>query len=103
MVVSEEIEDISNGTSASVQILIKMYFICNDKRISDNNTYNEGGIGLCKMDSVKDHLIERGNCCESDKSSRFYILCIIDISLIICTLNPIGKLGKNDNNEEDKK
>ena len=60
-----------------------MYFICNDKRISNNNTYNEGGIGLCEMDSVKDYLIKRGNCYESDKSSRFYILYNIDISLVI--------------------
>ena len=27
-----------------LQISIKMCFICNDKRISDNNTKNEGGI-----------------------------------------------------------
>ena len=55
------------------------------------------------MDSVKEHSIERRNCYESDQSSRFYILCNIDISFIICTINPIGKLGKNDNNKEDKK
>lgn len=32
------------------QVLGKMYFIRNFKCIRDNRTYNEGGIGRCKLD-----------------------------------------------------
>ena len=49
-----------------------MCFTGNDKHISDNNTYNEGGIGGCEMDCVKEYLTERSNYYESEKSSRFY-------------------------------
>ena len=59
-----------------------MCFICNDERISDNNTYGEGGIERCEMDCAKEHLTERSKYYESGKSSWFYeaqcwfILCI---------------------------
>ena len=36
-----------------------MCFISNDKRISDNKTFNENSIGLCKMGSVQELLIEQ--------------------------------------------
>lgn len=36
----------------------KMYFICSDKRMSESNTYSEGGMGRFKIGCVKDHLIE---------------------------------------------
>ena len=41
-----------------LQILKKICFICNDKRIIDNNTYNKGGFGRCGMDFAKEHLNE---------------------------------------------
>ena len=45
-----------------LQILKKIYFISNDKRISSrvsgNILYNEGGIGQCEMDCVREHLTE---------------------------------------------
>lgn len=47
-----------------------MCFICNDKRISDNNTHSEGGIERLEMDYTKEHLVEWSKYCESDKSSR---------------------------------
>ena len=54
-----------------LQVLKRTCFIFNNKRISDNNTYNKGGIGRCEMDCVKDHLTERSRYYESDKNSRF--------------------------------
>ena len=61
-----------------------MYFICNDKRISDNTTLNEGVTGRSEMDFSKERLIERSKNYESDKKNRFYeascrfnILCYI--------------------------
>ena len=54
------------------QILKMMFFICNDERISDNNTCNEEAIGRCEIDCVKECLIERSKYFESDQSSRFY-------------------------------
>ena len=33
-----------------------MCFIYSEKRINDNNTYNEGGIGPCEMDWTRPYL-----------------------------------------------
>ena len=58
--VSEHKQDSCNSTShksfgTSVRFK-EMYFIWNDKHISDNSTSNEDGIGTCEMDFAKDHL-----------------------------------------------
>ena len=69
--------------SENEQILKKMCFICDDKHISDKNTYNKDGIGRCKMDDAKEHLNEQCKYYESGKNSwfcdaqcRFNNLCI---------------------------
>ena len=55
-----------------LQIFEKMSFICNDKRISDNNTYNEGSIEPCELDYPMEHLTEWSKYYEYDKSSWFH-------------------------------
>ena len=47
-------------------------YICNGKRISENTTYSEGVIGLCKINFANERLIERSKYYEYDKSSQFY-------------------------------
>ena len=42
-----------------LQILIKMCFICLNKRISDNDTYSDSFIGRCEMDCAKGRVNER--------------------------------------------
>ena len=54
-----------------LQIFYKMCFICNDKRISDTSTYNEGGTVRCKVDYAKEYLVEWSNYYKCDKSSQF--------------------------------
>ena len=49
-----------------LQLFYKMSFACNDKHFSDNNKYNEGGIGRCKMDYAKEYLIKRSKYCERE-------------------------------------
>ena len=51
------------------QSLKKMCFICNNILFSDNNIYNMGCIGHCKMDCAKERLIEWSKYYGSDKSS----------------------------------
>ena len=55
-----------------LRIFKNMCFICNDKSISDNNRYNEGGTGLCEMDCAKQPQIEHGKYFDCDKGNRFY-------------------------------
>ena len=38
-----------------------MGFICNDKRINDNDIYNEYGIRRSEIDYAKKYLIERSD------------------------------------------
>ena len=54
------------------QFFKKMCFICNDKRITDNNTYNEISTEPCEFDYAKEHLTESSTHYECDKSSWFY-------------------------------
>lgn len=49
-----------------------MCFICNDKYINDNNTYDESAIGRCKMSCARDRLVSCSKFGEIDKSSWFY-------------------------------
>ena len=51
-----------------LQIFKKMYFIYQNKRIGDNNTYNED---VCKMDCAKESLTEWSKYYGKNKSSRF--------------------------------
>ena len=69
--VSEKNKGISVRLAEHLQIFYKMRFICNDKRINENNTYNEGGTGRCEMNCHK-CFIERSKYYESDKSSRLF-------------------------------
>ena len=61
--VSKQNEDISTSASSkSCRISTnfkKMYFICKDKLVSDNNTCKEGSIGRCKMYCDKQNLMEQ--------------------------------------------
>ena len=55
-----------------LQIFKKMWFICNDEYVSENNRNNEGGIGRCEINCSKHY--------ESYKSNRFYkALCRFNI------------------------
>ena len=56
----------------NLQHFKKMSFICNDKRISDNNTNSEAVIGRCDMNCAKKHLIDRSKHYEAPY--RFNIL-----------------------------
>ena len=50
---SQQNEDISTSTFRNFRRLFtyfkKLCAICNNKRVSDNNIYNEGSIGRCKI------------------------------------------------------
>ena len=46
--------------------------IINDERILENNTYNQGVIELCELDSAKMHFIEFSKSYEIDKHRWFY-------------------------------
>ena len=63
--VSEQNEDISTSTSpksrSTLQNLKKMCFICNGKRMSESNTYSEGGIGRFEMGCAKSLAIKIHN------------------------------------------
>ena len=48
-----------------------IFFVCNHKSISDNNTCNEGATGRCEIDCAKECLVERSKYFESVQSSRF--------------------------------
>ena len=58
-VVLEQNEDISDSPSYASRRTStnykKIYFLCNNKCIGDNSTYNEGGIGLFEMDRTIEH------------------------------------------------
>ena len=79
-----------------------MCFISNDKRISDNNTYIERGIGQCEMQFYE---ISRKFNILCNK--QFFDLCAVDIyydkySNIKYNMSPIEKSDKNHNNKEGK-
>ena len=74
-----------------LQILKKMRFICNDKRISDNNTCNcnEGVTGPREIDCAKERFIEILNIMEVTRAVGFMkrrvglIFFVIDSHLIL--------------------
>ncbi len=47
-------------------------FVCDSERDSNNNKYNEGGLGCCSVESAQTGLIERKNIYMKDLSHRFY-------------------------------
>lgn len=72
---SEQNENISTSASRSSRRTLtnskNVFFVCNDKSISDNNTCNEGATGRCEIDCAKECLIERSKYFESEPSSQF--------------------------------
>ena len=71
--VSEENVNISNGTSHKSNVSTsQMCLISNDKCISNNSTYNKGGIGCCEMGCDKEQLVERSKYRESDHHYYYY-------------------------------
>ena len=46
---------LSVSLAEHLNIFLKIFFICNNKCISENNTYNEGGIGRWEIDCSMEH------------------------------------------------
>ena len=86
-----------------------MSFICNDKHISGNITYNEDGIGTCEKDCAKEHLFERSKHMTKAVAflkfsvdliffvtvNRLIFLLPIYIIISLVTLNAVSILLKN--------
>ena len=47
-------------------------FLCLDIRSSDNNAYNEGGLGRCEMTKAQERLIDRSKYYIDNSTNRFH-------------------------------
>ncbi len=48
-------------------------FVCNVKRVVDDNSYHEGGLARCSTKNAADRLIERKETFLKDKACRFFV------------------------------
>ena len=51
----------------------RLCFICNTKRVCENNPYNQGGIGRCTEERAANRLLKRKDEYLKEKSHRYYI------------------------------
>ena len=50
----------------------KLCFVCNNKRICDQNSYREGGLGRCTEDKAAQRLLKRKDEYMRDKDGKYY-------------------------------